>query len=465
MPRRKGGLRCKLCSIQFATASQLHDHARVTPNHSLTERCDCDSCNPKMRHLDRKDFRRMYRIRQSRPMLYACEVCECEIFVCAAGKRKHSHDPHHRRAAIEKNLYCSDAGKAFLSKAEFDNHQRQHHQTVTQYHCIDCATDFPSQCALRRHPKNDEVHGKRNQEMPCDDCGKIFQTRALLAAHIHTARHQKKAVRCLAYPTCPRKFTTKGGMMAHLESGACRSKINRKRIDDLIRQHDTSNVILNIGAGRSSQSLSSAASPTPSGTIEYTELPDADSDDEGTIIFSPASSATVSRHEEAIIFSPVSSATMSNHEETIIFSPVSSATMSRHEETSATISLHENFTENAVIPTPSCTLSPPSTPRSAEYILDSDRVCFICGKEFGATTGLQSHLNSLAHAPRIYHCPTFLFTGATTKPQKDFKSISGLVMHLESGACEGGKEGLRKAMGYVEEKLNGMGMGHLLLQE
>ena len=46
---------------------------------------------------------------------------------------------------------------------------------------------------------------------------------------------------------------------------------------------------------------------------------------------------------------------------------------------------------------------------------------------------------------------------------RDFKSLSGLVSHLESGACKGGTERLNMAIAYVEEKLQGNGTGVKLL--
>jgi len=46
---------------------------------------------------------------------------------------------------------------------------------------------------------------------------------------------------------------------------------------------------------------------------------------------------------------------------------------------------------------------------------------------------------------------------------RDFKSLSGLVMHLESGACKGGAERLDMAITYVQEKLKGSGTGVKLL--
>jgi hypothetical protein len=39
------------------------------------------------------------------------------------------------------------------------------------------------------------------------------------------------------------------------------------------------------------------------------------------------------------------------------------------------------------------------------------------------------------------------------EPRKDFKSLSALVMHLESGSYDGGAERVNIAMAYVQEKL------------
>ena len=46
---------------------------------------------------------------------------------------------------------------------------------------------------------------------------------------------------------------------------------------------------------------------------------------------------------------------------------------------------------------------------------------------------------------------------------KYFSTLSGLTQHLESGACEGGKATFLKAVVYVEERLNQLGLGDLRL--
>jgi len=433
---------------------------------------------------------RLYSV-SSKPTINICEPCNLTIFMCTVANRKHMKDPLHVSNCFEKNMFCPDTRKTFMSKASFNQHQKLNHQANMQYHCTDCAKDFPSKCALKRHPKNDAAHRKRAMGILCEPCGKTFPTGSKYDAHLLTKNHKKKAsqVRCFSYPKCQRTFTSKGGMMSHLESGACKSGLNRQKIDDVIRQHDTSNVILKVGAGSSSQTIQDAvpnhAPPVAAGSIKDIDS-DSDSDDEGTIILTPATATSFSRRESfADIHTPSTlsgfatpqSYTTSSHQEIPTPStlsgystPRSYATGFVDTESPTSFSRRESFSD---IPTPSSTLSGLSTPRSnitgfgetdLQFVFGPgfERICYICNREFSTPKALQTHLDGLAHAPRIYKCPTFLFAAQHSgKPHKDFKSLSGLVMHLESGACEGGNEALQRAIGFVEEKLNGTGRGLL----
>jgi hypothetical protein len=49
------------------------------------------------------------------------------------------------------------------------------------------------------------------------------------------------------------------------------------------------------------------------------------------------------------------------------------------------------------------------------------------------------------------------------KPQKLFKTLQGMVAHIESGACEGGKEALGKAIDFLKERLEAMGLSQYKL--
>ncbi|TCD67479.1 hypothetical protein EIP91_012340 [Steccherinum ochraceum] len=58
--------------------------------------------------------------------------------------------------------------------------------------------------------------------------------------------------------------------------------------------------------------------------------------------------------------------------------------------------------------------------------------CVVCHREFRSLNALNSHLQSPVHQERIYRCPT-------GKPGNgcgtEFKTLSGLVQHVESGVC------------------------------
>jgi hypothetical protein len=56
--------------------------------------------------------------------------------------------------------------------------------------------------------------------------------------------------------------------------------------------------------------------------------------------------------------------------------------------------------------------------------------CVLCYKTFPQLPRLNAHLQSPAHADQIYRCPTALDGCAT-----HFRTLSGLVQHIESGAC------------------------------
>jgi hypothetical protein len=88
--------------------------------------------------------------------------------------------------------------------------------------------------------------------------------------------------------------------------------------------------------------------------------------------------------------------------------------------------------------------------------------CHLCPRDRGPFVNgraLQQHLCSPVHADEIYHCPVMLGGG---NPELSFKTLSGLLQHLEVGVCKGGKNTLRKAVGWLEN-LSGIGFGEVRL--
>ncbi|KAF7800183.1 hypothetical protein EIP86_011430 [Pleurotus ostreatoroseus] len=62
---------------------------------------------------------------------------------------------------------------------------------------------------------------------------------------------------------------------------------------------------------------------------------------------------------------------------------------------------------------------------------DSRYECLLCRKEFRTLQSLNGHLNSPVHDDHMYRCPT-RFDGC----ESEFKTLSGLMRHVESGSCE-----------------------------
>jgi hypothetical protein len=88
-------------------------------------------------------------------------------------------------------------------------------------------------------------------------------------------------------------------------------------------------------------------------------------------------------------------------------------------------------------------------------------------KNFRTFVAFQAHMASAAHAPKLFHCPlAFMPDNLPTnlrKKKKYFSTLSGLAQHLESGACSGGLATFTKAIKYVEEQLQLLGLGGVKL--
>lgn len=100
---------------------------------------------------------------------------------------------------------------------------------------------------------------------------------------------------------------------------------------------------------------------------------------------------------------------------------------------------------------------------------DRPRVCPLCPnrRPFRTVVALELHVNSAAHAPKIFHCPLIpiqdLPSGRKVAKIKSFSTLSGLAQHLETGVCRGGLAAFRRAFEYVEEKLTALGLGNIKL--
>jgi hypothetical protein len=101
--------------------------------------------------------------------------------------------------------------------------------------------------------------------------------------------------------------------------------------------------------------------------------------------------------------------------------------------------------------------------------ISQERRCQLCEpnrKPFRSVRAYQAHVNSAAHAPKIFHCPlSFIpkIKPLNLSKTRSFSTVGGLTQHLESGKCEGGLEMYSKAIAFVEEQLKLLGFSGLML--
>jgi hypothetical protein len=85
--------------------------------------------------------------------------------------------------------------------------------------------------------------------------------------------------------------------------------------------------------------------------------------------------------------------------------------------------------------------------------------CTDCPRTFTTRNDLRQHMDSAVHSQKIFHCPTTVPTigqHAQTR-DREFSTMSGLVQHIEDGACKMGEDSLKTVIGVMEplsKKLN-----------
>lgn len=309
----------------------------------------------------------------------------------------------------------------------------------TQFRCCDCKRNFKTDQGLSAHLLHSASHQckqaiqKKNNEKPlqhcrpmeCNMCKRTFETMAALEQHKKSIRHQPLChIKCLGSGKCKKKFDCPSAQLQHLESGRCRSKITKTELNVAILKNDVNGVI------------TTQASPK--------WLLEEDMSETGT---SPALSP---------LLTPTSTEFLDSYPSTVIHSPTGGS----HPNSLVGTDLSQMFDPRlgAAAGHTRCPICPPSRTRT-----------------FGPGA-LQQHLSSSVHAKGqftlvqkapdeiLFHCPLALMKGTSPKkPLKHFSTVSGLAQHIESGACQGGKETLRRAVEYLRNEMKNMDLGGVKL--
>jgi hypothetical protein len=314
--------------------------------------------------------------------------------------------------------------------------------SVTQFWCCDCERGFEDGVALANHLRNSRIHdprtggnGKKQRQQDsnsiqqeedsrqtrCKECGKTFQHQHALKQHLASVRHKPLSnILCLADTKCKKRFNCPSGQLHHLESGKCVSRMTKTRLHAAIAVKDTGETI------------------TTGGTTVQWLLEDSPSETSTSQIRSP-------------ILTPTSTEIFDVYPFLASRTPASTLSTSTDIQYVLTRRPHTGRDPQT------CPLCPLSRTRKFK------------------PSALRQHLSSSVHAQvsaplpssvsdKIsFHCPSPLMGEENKKAVKQFSTVSGLAQHLESGACGGGRETLRRVVEYVQKEMKDIGFGELKL--
>jgi hypothetical protein len=199
---------------------------------------------------------------------------------------------------------------------------------------------------------------------------------------------------------------------------------------------------------------------------------------DGSVILNPSASTRSTSSDGVMITPPVSTISDSNATATFSastsgFSVLTPSTASplegRIQPTPSSSSDSDTLGEWSFL-NPSRILTPASTSAdesSDESSSDGSSVstvrfdslskvwpCSKCTKTYPAKTQLLQHINSAVHGAEIFHCPTAApDTALAHLEDRKFKSMSGLVQHIENESCNGGIDALKAIIEVMEKPM------------
>ena len=180
---------------------------------------------------------------------HVCDDCNRDFAAYGALVQHYKNSPRH--------AYCNACDELFDDFDDLDDHYEEDH-----YWCSDCrevrlsissSRTFRAGCQQRPllsslpkffcsaeslHNHNSDEHADRY----CTPCKILYQNHNNLRHHQRSQVHAGRNIHC-PMKRCARSFVSRAGLVAHLESGACKSGMTRKMIDDIVHRLDTQGII------------------------------------------------------------------------------------------------------------------------------------------------------------------------------------------------------------------------------
>ncbi|GAB7330653.1 hypothetical protein MBLNU13_g02221t1 [Cladosporium sp. NU13] len=128
-------------------------------------------------------------------------------------------------------------------------------------------------------------------------------------------------------------------------------------------------------------------------------------------------------------------------EEESIFTPPGSSTDGSYEDWF--------YVHSSTIPTPSSSSIDGSSVATIRYDSNSKSwSCAECSRTFTTRNDLCQHMESAVHSKKIFHCPTIVGNNAVAQ-DREFRTMSGLVQHIEDEACKMGEDAMPAVLGVI----------------
>ncbi|KAK3702492.1 hypothetical protein LTR37_014854 [Vermiconidia calcicola] len=400
----------------------------------------------------------------------------------------------HQKAA--NHNYCAEHDLAFDTDQKFAAHKRATVH-ITGFECLDCGRDFSTQRGLDDHLNACPAKTKQNTteeeraaaalagaeeaNLRCEPCDRKFKDLNGFRMHKASVKHNPLSeIKCFLSVKCTQIFTSPSAWLFHLESGKCKSGMDRKKLyavvhandaDRHISSHENARAVSSIAASDCGSRISPGAvtkralanlerglervpipSSSASGFVFAPEKSDAStgSTTNGVPIYTPNASdaaSVVSSRGGVDIAIPTASTSRSitSTDLGVMLTP----------RTTGHSTSEWDYIHNAhVSPSTATSVAESSTATITYDTINKAWPCTICNKTFKTKGRLLMHLHSPAHAPKLFHCPPAAVLGISGgKPERKFKTLSGLAQHVETGACNGGMELLKKVAGIFEQRV------------
>ncbi|MCJ1465216.1 hypothetical protein MMC07_003832 [Pseudocyphellaria aurata] len=405
---------CVDCDRIFARSESLQQHQKST------EHCYCRECDRYFVHPEA--------LEQHCSALHTFVCGDCDrIFARSEALQQHQKSTGH--------CYCHECDRIFVNSEALGQHlQSTIH--ATQFHCCDCDRDFVNEQALDQH-LTDKCHNPRRQSKVssfslskwiCEPCEREFNDAKGLEQHRSSLIHKPLSdIKCIGGKRCKKRFTSPSALLHHLESGACPSKMTRDKLNSAVQSNDVNRLI----TGSSFQDDISFMEPDVSETSSTTE----------SLVLTPLTDDS---------FGEIQSLPGYWEPRPGILTPGSGI-----------------LTPGSGILTPGSGISQPLLDGSSFATRLTCPLCPSGRKPFRSLEAMMNHLSSPAHSPKLFHCPFYFaaleYDRKVSKSMKNFSTLSGLMQHIESGACVGDRVAFQKTVEYLEQNLEKMGYRKLRL--